>query len=146
MTTTLITSGTGKTGRRVAELLTDLNHPIKIGSRSGRPRFDWNDDSTWKPALEGCASAYLAEAVREIGDATGRDLSFGKVSGTDFVAGLQNAAMPSAEAYSLAELFTGVLDGHNAYLSDGVRQALGRGPRDFVDYVRRTAQTGVRDG
>ena len=43
----------------------------------------------------------------------------------------------------LTYLFTEVLDGRNAYLTDGVRRALGRGPKDFTDYARETAATGV---
>ncbi len=268
MTTTLITGGTGKTGRRVAERLTSLNHPVRIGSRSGSPPFNWNDESTWKPALQGCTSAYLAyapdlafpgaaelvgrfaatavasgagrlvllsgrgeqgaqhaeqlvidsgaqwtvvrcaffaqnfsestwvdairagrlelpgdtvepildaddiaevvatvltedahvgqlyeltgprlftfaQAVHEIGEATGRAIAFEQVTRSQFATGLAEAGMPVEEAHSLAELFTEVLDGHNAHLGDGVRRVLGREPRDFSDYVRRTAATGV---
>ncbi len=40
-------------------------------------------------------------------------------------------------------LFTTVLDGRNAYLADGVQQALGREPRDFTGYARETAATGI---
>jgi len=40
-------------------------------------------------------------------------------------------------------LFTEVLDGRNASLADGVERALGRKPRDFADYARKTAATGV---
>ncbi len=43
-------------------------------------------------------------------------------------------------------LFTTVLDGRNTPLADGVQRALGRPPRDFSDYVRRTAATGVWGG
>ena len=42
-------------------------------------------------------------------------------------------------------LFTEVLDGHNAWLGDGVQRALGRPPRDFSDYARATAASGVWD-
>jgi hypothetical protein len=38
---------------------------------------------------------------------------------------------------------TEALDGRNAYLADGVQRALGRPPRDFADYARATAATGV---
>ncbi|WP_433257603.1 hypothetical protein ACQPYK_21000 [Streptosporangium sp. CA-135522] len=36
-----------------------------------------------------------------------------------------------------------MLDGRNAHLGDGVRRALGRLPRDFADFARRTAAAGV---
>src|SRR5262249_27491658 len=57
--TTLVLGGTGKTGRRVAERLTERGLPIRVGSRSGSPPFDWEDRSTWAPALDGVAAVYL---------------------------------------------------------------------------------------
>jgi uncharacterized protein YbjT (DUF2867 family) len=57
--TILITGGTGKTGRRVAEKLTARGEHVRIGSRNGEPRFDWHDQSTWEPALAGVKAAYL---------------------------------------------------------------------------------------
>ncbi|MEO6955641.1 MAG: NmrA family transcriptional regulator [Antricoccus sp.] len=269
--TTLITGGTGKTGHRIAELLTGRNRPIRIGSRTGHHRFDWNDQSTWGSALDGCSSAYLAyapdlafpgapeligrfaktavaagtsrlvllsgrgdqgaqhaeelvidsgaewtvvrcaffaqnfsestwvdavraghfelpgdtlepivdaddiaevvvaalsadchvgqlyeltgprlltfaQAVREIAEATNRDISFAEITGSEFAAGLRESGMPQEEAASLAELFSEILHGHNSYLSDGVRRALGRDPHDFSDYARRTAETGIWNG
>lgn len=271
MNTTLITGGTGKTGRRVAGLLTSMGRPIKVGSRSGDTRFDWKNEGTWAPALDGCTSAYITfapdlafpgaaetvgqfaktavaagttrlvllsgrgeegaqqaeqsvidsgadwtvvrcaffaqnfsestwvdairagtlelpgntaepildaddiaetvvaaltedrhvgqlyeltgprlitfdQAVKEISVATGRNVGFGEVSSAEFAAGLQDMGIPIDEAQGLAALFAEVLDGHNAYLTDGVLRALDRGPRDFTDYVRRTAATGVWNG
>jgi uncharacterized protein YbjT (DUF2867 family) len=49
----VVLGGTGKTGRRVVERLTARGLPLRIGSRSGEPRFDWEDRSTWDPVLEG---------------------------------------------------------------------------------------------
>jgi hypothetical protein len=43
----------------------------------------------------------------------------------------------------LTYLYSEILDGRNARLADGVQQALGREPRDFAEYVRRTAAAGV---
>nr|WP_295871255.1 NAD(P)H-binding protein [uncultured Chitinophaga sp.] len=56
----LILGGTGKTGKRVAQLLTEKNWPFRIGSRSGSPAFDWEDPATWRAALEGVASVYIS--------------------------------------------------------------------------------------
>ncbi|MGW2329500.1 NmrA family transcriptional regulator [Streptomyces sp. NPDC001700] len=58
--TTLVLGGTGKTGRRIAERLTAAGRPVRIGSRTGEPRFDWEDRTTWAPALRGTGAAYLA--------------------------------------------------------------------------------------
>jgi uncharacterized protein YbjT (DUF2867 family) len=59
-TTTLVLGGTGKTGRRVARGLAALGHSVRVGSRSGRPPFDWQDRATWAPALRGVGAAYLS--------------------------------------------------------------------------------------
>jgi uncharacterized protein YbjT (DUF2867 family) len=58
--TTLVLGGTGKTGRRVAQRLTAHGRPVRIGSRSGQPRFDWEDRTTWAPALDGVGSVYVS--------------------------------------------------------------------------------------
>src|SRR5688500_13165040 len=57
---TLITGGTGKTGRRVADRLKARGHAVRIGSRSGAPPFDWDDRATWPAALQGATSAYIS--------------------------------------------------------------------------------------
>jgi uncharacterized protein YbjT (DUF2867 family) len=56
---TLVLGGTGKSGRRVAQRLLARGVPTRIGSRSGRPPFDWEDRTTWAPALEGVRAAYV---------------------------------------------------------------------------------------
>src|SRR4051794_28656110 len=57
--TTLLIGGTGKTGRRVAERLIAQDVDVRIGSRRTAPRFDWDDESTWRPALNGVTAAYV---------------------------------------------------------------------------------------
>lgn len=56
---TLVLGGTGKTGRRVADQLTALGHPVRIGSRGGQPRFDWDDPAGWPAALDGVTAVYI---------------------------------------------------------------------------------------
>ncbi|KUM23298.1 NmrA family transcriptional regulator [Mesorhizobium loti] len=56
----LILGGTGKTGRRLAERLTAKEIPVRIGSRTGTPPFDWQDKGTWGPALEGAGTVYIS--------------------------------------------------------------------------------------
>ena len=51
----LVTGGTGKTGRRVADRLGAAGHAVRVGSRSGDPPFDWHDPTTWPAALDGVA-------------------------------------------------------------------------------------------
>ncbi|MGF6229291.1 uncharacterized protein YbjT (DUF2867 family) [Inquilinus ginsengisoli] len=55
----LVVGGTGKTGRRVAERLAARGIPVRIGSRSATPAFDWEDPSGWAAALDGAGAAYI---------------------------------------------------------------------------------------
>ncbi|MFJ7957408.1 NmrA family transcriptional regulator [Streptomyces sp. NPDC096319] len=59
-TTILVTSATGKTGRRVAERLAARGVTVRAGSRSGATVFDWEAPETWGPALRGADAAYVA--------------------------------------------------------------------------------------
>jgi len=56
----LILGGTGKTGRRIADRLAAKNVPVRLGSRSSRPAFDWLDRSTWDAALDGVGAVYIS--------------------------------------------------------------------------------------
>ena len=56
----LVIGGTGKTGRRVAARLAARGVPVRIGSRTGTPPFDWEDPATWAPALQGTRAAYIS--------------------------------------------------------------------------------------
>jgi uncharacterized protein YbjT (DUF2867 family) len=56
---TLVLGGTGKTGRRVVEQLQAKGVPVRVGSRSGDPSFDWEDPATWGPVLQDVEAAYI---------------------------------------------------------------------------------------
>lgn len=56
---TLVIGGTGKTGRRVVQRLQSANHAVRIGSRSAKPGFDWNNRNTWQLALQDVDAVYL---------------------------------------------------------------------------------------
>lgn len=88
----------------------------------------------------------FAEAAAEIGAAIGRDVEYRDVSGPEGRDELIRLELPPEMADDLITLFAEVLDGHNAYLTDGVRKALDREPRDFADYVRAAAASGVWNG
>jgi uncharacterized protein YbjT (DUF2867 family) len=269
---TLVLGGTGKTGRRVAERLTARGVPTRIGSRSGTPPFDWEDQSTWAPALQNVGAVYVTyypdlavpgapsaihafsdlavksgvqrlvllsgrgeeeaqhceqivknagtdwtilraswfsqnfsegpfqelvrggvvalpagpvgepfvdvediadvavaaltegghaghlyeltgprlltftEAVGEIAKASGREVRYQQISPEVFATALAEQSVPADAVALLTYLFTTVLDGRNAHLTDGVQRALGRQPRNFSDYAQVTAATGVWAG
>jgi uncharacterized protein YbjT (DUF2867 family) len=267
--TTLVLGGTGKTGRRVVERLEARGLPVRLGSRSGQPPFDWEDRSTWAPALDGVGSVYLtyypdlavpgaveatrsfaelavrsgvprlallsgrgepeaeraehavretgadltilrstwfmqnfsedymlehvlsgeirlpagdvptpfldaddiadvavaaltddrhvgqlyeltgprsltfAEAAAEIAEAAGRDVRYVPVSLEEHAAEAAEHGVPPEVVELLTYLFNEVVDGRNANTTDGVQRALGREPRDFSNYARDVAATGV---
>ena len=85
----------------------------------------------------------FADAAAEIADAIGRDVRYVPISAEQFASSLAQDGMPADDVAGLTELFTTVLDGRNASVTDGVWRALGRAPRDFRDYVRDTAATGT---
>jgi uncharacterized protein YbjT (DUF2867 family) len=93
--------------------------------------------------LTGPRALRFDEAVAEIAAATGRELRFAGVPGEAFHAGMLDAGVPPEEAELVSWLFREVLDGRNAQPQDGVQRALGRAPRDFGEYARTTAATGV---
>ncbi|MEX1315901.1 MAG: NAD(P)H-binding protein [Synechococcaceae cyanobacterium] len=57
--TTLVIGASGKTGRRVTDRLIAQGRRVRPVSRSTQPRFDWQDPSTWGPALEGVDAVYI---------------------------------------------------------------------------------------
>jgi uncharacterized protein YbjT (DUF2867 family) len=263
-----VLGGTGKTGRRIVDRLTASGLPVRVGSRNASIPFDWEDASTWAPALQDVRAAYISyfpdlaipgapeavrafaelaldrgvrrlvllsgrgedeaqhaeravqetgadvtvvrcawfmqnfsedylvgpildgevvlpadgqlepfvdaddiadvavaaltddrhigetyeltsprlmtfpDAVGEIAAASGRRINYVPVSADEYAAGAAEHGVPEEFVGFLTYLFSDVL-GNNAYLTDGVERALGRQPRDFSDYVRDTAATGV---
>jgi uncharacterized protein YbjT (DUF2867 family) len=266
---TLVLGGTGKTGRRVVQRLQARGIPTRVGSRSAQPPFDWEDRSTWAPALRDVKSAYIsyypdlaapgavetvgafaelavnsgvprlvllagrgeaeaeraeqvvrdsgadltilrsawfsqgfsedyllepvlsgevavpggdtpepfvdaddiadvavaaliedghigqlyeltgprlltfAEATEEVAKAAGRDIRYVPVSIEEYAAAAAEQGVPAEVIDMLTYVFGEILDGRNAHLADGVKRALGREPRDFSDYARDAAATGV---
>ncbi|MEX0330604.1 MAG: NmrA family NAD(P)-binding protein [Puniceicoccaceae bacterium] len=57
--TVLVIGAKGKTGRHVAGKLRAANINVKAASRSDETHFDWDDISTWAPALSGTTGAYI---------------------------------------------------------------------------------------
>jgi len=83
------------------------------------------------------------QAVAEISRETGWDIRYTTAPTDAYAAMLEEAEIPGEYIWLVNYLFTTVLDGRNESLTDGVFQALGRPPRDFSDYVRETAATGI---
>jgi uncharacterized protein YbjT (DUF2867 family) len=88
----------------------------------------------------------LEEALGEIARAAGREIRYVPVSVQEYSSMLVEHDVAAEFVSLLTYLFSEVLDGRNAHLTDGVRRAVGREPKDFADYARDAAATGVWDG
>lgn len=85
----------------------------------------------------------FAQAVETIAEATGRDIKFASISLDEYAAGAAEYGVPPDLVEFLRYLFSEVLDGRNALLADGVQRALGRAPRDFAEFAKGAARSGV---
>ncbi len=91
--------------------------------------------------LSGPRLLSFGEVAAELSKATGRRIAYAPVSDEAYRAVLRGNGLPE----EFADLFTMLLDGRNAHLVHGVQEVLGRPPRDFADYAREAAATGVWD-
>lgn len=91
--------------------------------------------------LSGPRLLSFSEVAAELSKVTGREIAYVPVSDDDYRATLRENGLPE----EFAELFTLILDGRNAHLVHGVEEVLGRAPRDFADFAREAAATGVWD-
>ncbi len=85
----------------------------------------------------------FSEAVSSIAAATGRPIRYRQIPAADYKAAMEQAGVPEDMISLVLYLFTTVLDGRNANVTDGVRQTFGREPRRFADYARQAARAGV---
>ncbi len=76
------------------------------------------------------------EVATEMSKATGRSIRFQDVSFEQY-AEMLTPHMPPPVVKFFIELFRYLLDGHNAHVTDGVQQILGRPAKDFKTTQRR---------
>ena len=81
------------------------------------------------------------DIAAELSRAIGREIGYTKISAEEFAGFLKQNDLP----LELGELFTLILDGRNAGLTDGVQRALGREPKDFSEFAREAAAAGIWD-
>lgn len=93
--------------------------------------------------LSGSRLMTFAQAVGEIALASGREIHYQQVPVADYVDYLREAQLPAEMIALLEYLFSTVLDGRNASVTDGIQRSLGRAPRDFSAYIADTAASGV---
>lgn len=87
----------------------------------------------------------LSDIASDLSKVTGRKISYVNVPHDAFVSGIADSGAPKDVVWMLDYLFSTVLDGRNAHLTDGIQRALGRPPKDFLAYARDVAKTGAWD-
>ena len=85
----------------------------------------------------------FADIAAELSRATGRVITHVEIPHEAFVAGIAESGAPKDVTWLMDYLFSTVLDGRNAHLTDGIERALGRPPKDFSNYASETAITGI---
>src|SRR5262249_34670717 len=94
---------------------------------------------TWE--LTGPRLVTLDQAAVQLSAASGRAVRYVPVTTGEFTRALTDDIGVEYATF-LSQLFTFLLDGHNAHLTDHVERVLGRKPRDFRDYAEDVARAG----
>ena len=81
----------------------------------------------------------FAQAVAEVAAATGRPARFETITAGQFTAALAADGADADVLWLMEHLFTHVLDGRGAHITDGVQRALGRPAREFTHHLTDTA-------
>ncbi|GAA2076649.1 NAD(P)H-binding protein [Streptomyces albiaxialis] len=85
--------------------------------------------------LSGPRALTWGEAVEELSRATGRTVRLTPVGDQEYRAELTAQGLPDDVVELFSVIFGHIREGRSDALSDGVRRALGREPRDFTAYV-----------
>ncbi|AXY78208.1 NmrA family transcriptional regulator [Paraflavitalea soli] len=83
------------------------------------------------------------EAIAEIARATGKSIQYQHISMDEYAGMMKEYGIPNEFISLITYLFTVVLDGRNAHVTDGVEQALSRKATDFSTYIKKAMAAGV---
>ncbi|MBW4717501.1 NAD(P)H-binding protein [Saccharothrix obliqua] len=93
--------------------------------------------------LSGAEAISFPDAVAMVAEAVGREIRLVDVPGSAVAAALLADGFSPEYADDLGEALVAIRDGRDAEPATGVRDALGRAPRRFADYVKESAASGV---
>ena len=85
----------------------------------------------------------FADVAAEIAAATGREVRYVPIDVGHYAVAMREQGYPEDIVAMIEELCTVLFDGHNADVTDGIRQALGRPPRSFAEFARTAAAGGA---
>ena len=94
--------------------------------------------------LTGSRVLTFSEVIGEISRATDRKITFTPISLDAYTEMMKELQIPEDYIWLINYLFTEVLgDEKNSVISNDIEKVLGRKPKDFSEYVRETAKSGV---
>jgi uncharacterized protein YbjT (DUF2867 family) len=94
-------------------------------------------------AISGPRYLTMTEVAAELSAATGRAITYVDLDPEAYVTELVDQGLDREDAEAVRDLFAVIRNHRSEYVSDGVQQVLGREPRDFADWARETAKTGI---
>jgi uncharacterized protein YbjT (DUF2867 family) len=94
-------------------------------------------------AISGPRPLTMAEVADALSTATGRPITYADLEPEKHVGELVEQGLTQEDAEAVRDLFAVIRNHRSEYVSDGVQQVLGRPPRDFADWARETATTGI---
>ncbi|WP_431242522.1 hypothetical protein ACQ9BO_22260 [Flavobacterium sp. P21] len=83
------------------------------------------------------------EAVSEIAEASGRNITFQGLTLEEYTQMLKEYQVPEDHIWLVNYLFEQVLDGRNSNITSDIEKVLGRKAKDFSAYAKETAKTGI---
>jgi uncharacterized protein YbjT (DUF2867 family) len=83
------------------------------------------------------------QAIEEIACALEKPIIYEQVSHQAYADSLRSFEVPEEYISLINYLFSEVLDGRNAHLTDGLEHMLKRKPTDFSEYIKKTIQSGI---
>lgn len=94
--------------------------------------------------LTGPRQLTFKEVIQEISDATGRDIAFTPIALPAYTQVMKQQGVPADFVWLIEYLFSEVLGNpNNAEITHDIEKVLGRKPKDFSDYVKEAAATGI---
>lgn len=102
---------------------------------------DQHNNQTYE--LTGPRLLTFKEAVTEIANVTGRNITFQELTIEEYTGMLKEYQVPEDEIWLVNYLFEQVLDGRNSQITTDIEKVLGRKAKDFSAYAEATAKTGI---
>jgi len=93
--------------------------------------------------LTGPRKLTFKQVTEEISNVTGRDISFTPITMGEYEKMLKEYEVPEDYIWLINYLFTEVLIEKNSIVTNDIQKVLGRKAKDFTEYARETASTGI---